>query len=65
MNCNGESALDTFKTIKINIPKSVDTGDFLRIGKKGDFINGIQGDLLLQVNLIKNKFEKVGKDCSI
>jgi len=62
VNCNGESALDTFKTIKINIPKSVDTGDFLRVGKKGDFINGIQGDLLLQVNLIKNKFEKVGKD---
>ena len=62
MNCQGEGAIDKFKNIKVTIPKSVDNGDFLRVNGKGDFINGIQGDLLVQINLIKSKYEKVGKD---
>ena len=62
VNCQGEGATDKFKNIKVTIPKSVDNGDFLRVNGKGDFINGIQGDLLVQINLIKSKYEKVGKD---
>jgi molecular chaperone DnaJ len=62
VNCQGEGAIDKFKNIKVNIPKGVDNGDFLRVNGKGDFINGIQGDLLVQINLIKSKYEKVGKD---
>tara|TARA_R110000803_G_C11924135_1_gene314683 strand:- start:84 stop:1025 length:942 start_codon:yes stop_codon:yes gene_type:complete len=62
MNCQGEGAIDKFKNIKVTIPKSVDNGDFLRVNGKGDFINGIQGDLLVQINMIKSKYEKVGKD---
>lgn len=61
-NCNGEGSLDRFNTIRINIPKSVDSGDFLRVSGKGDFINGMQGDLLIQINMTKDKYEKLGND---
>ena len=61
-NCNGEGSIDKFNTVRINIPKGVDSGDFLRVGGKGDFINGMQGDLLIQINMTKNKYEKVGND---
>jgi|TARA_R110000796_G_scaffold95432_1_gene200608 molecular chaperone DnaJ len=61
-NCNGLGSIDKFKNIKLTIPKGVDNGDFLRVGGKGDFINNIQGDLLIQINMIKSKYEKVGKD---
>ena len=62
MNCNGIGAIDKFKNVKLSIPKSVDNGDFLRVGGKGDFLNNIQGDLLIQINIIKTKYEKSGKD---
>jgi len=62
LKCNGIGSTDTFKTIKVTIPKSVDTGDFLRVRGKGDYINNIQGDLLVQINLIKSQYEKVGRD---
>ena len=62
MNCNGVGAIDKFKNIRVTIPKSVDNGDFLRVTGKGDYINGIQGDLLVQINLVKDKYEKVGRD---
>ena len=62
MNCNGEGSIDRFQTIKINIPKSVDNGDFLRVNGKGDFINGNQGDLLLQIDISRTQYEKIGKD---
>lgn len=62
MNCNGVGAIDKFKNIRVNIPKGVDNGDFLRVTGKGDYINGIQGDLLVQINLTKDKYEKIGKD---
>lgn len=62
MNCNGHGSIDRFQTVKINIPKSVDSGDFLRVSAKGDFINGLQGDLLLQIEIDRNQYEKIGKD---
>jgi len=61
-NCNGEGSIDRFQTIKINIPKSVDNGDFLRVNGKGDYINGTQGDLLLQIDISRTQYEKIGKD---
>ena len=62
MNCNGIGAIDKFKNVKLSIPKSVDNGDFLRVNGKGDFLHNIQGDLLIQINMIKTKYEKVGQD---
>jgi|TARA_R110001592_G_scaffold214974_1_gene468049 molecular chaperone DnaJ len=62
MNCNGIGSVDRFKSIKVNIPRGVDNGDFLRVTGKGDFINGIQGDLLVQITLLKSQYEKVGRD---
>jgi len=62
VSCNGIGSIEKFNNLRIKLSKSVDSGDFLRVGKKGDFINGIQGDLLLQINLTKNNYEKLGKD---
>lgn len=63
IKCNGSGSVDKFQTLKIKIPQSVDSGDFLRIKGKGDFVTGIgYGDLLLQIDISRNEFEKVGKD---
>jgi len=63
VKCNGDGLVDKFQTLKIRIPQSVDNGDFLRVKGKGDFVNNIgYGDLLLQIEITKNEFEKVGKD---
>ena len=62
LNCNGSGSIDRFKNLKMSIPKGVDNGDFLRAAGKGDYLNNIQGDLLVQINMIKSKYEKVGKD---
>lgn len=62
LSCSGEGSIDKFNTVRINIPKGVDSGDFLRVSGKGDFINGLQGDLLLQISLSKTNFEKMGND---
>lgn len=63
IKCNGRGSVDKFQTLKIKIPQSVDSGDFLRVRGKGDFINNVgYGDLLLQIEISKNEFEKVGKD---
>ena len=63
IKCNGSGSVDKFQTLKIRIPQSVDSGDFLRVRAKGDFVTNIgYGDLLLQIEVLKNEFEKVNKD---
>jgi len=63
IKCNGSGSVDKFQTLKIKIPQSVDCGDFLRVRAKGDFVTNVgYGDLLLQIEISRNEFEKVGKD---
>jgi molecular chaperone DnaJ len=63
--CKGQGASKKEEKIQVNIPRSVDNGDFLRISQKGDYNPNLKmrGDLILKVNLIdEDKYEKVGID---
>lgn len=63
-DCGGQKTKPSFANIKVNIPKNMDSGDFLRVQSKGDFYpNRGVGDLILKVNMIKQDgFEKVNTD---
>lgn len=63
-SCNGNGKKNKFENVSVDIPKNVDSGDFIRIHGKGDFdIQLGQGDLILQINMIKKDgFEKINND---
>jgi molecular chaperone DnaJ len=60
--CHGTGGRNGFKTITVNIPKSVDNGDFLRVPGSGDYsLNGGFGDVVVKINMVKDGiFEKMG-----
>jgi len=62
--CGGQKTKPSFTNVRVNIPKNVDSGDFLRLQGKGDFYPGRGiGDLILKVNMVKGEgFEKVNND---
>lgn len=61
--CNGASVNIKTETLTVNLPKGLDEGAFLRIQEKGDYTNGIFGDLVIRIKLIHNpQFEKSGND---
>lgn len=62
-SCNGNGSKETIETLKITFPRGIDDGQMLRVQQKGDYIQGMVGDLILRVKLIpKNNFEKSGND---
>ena len=62
--CNGNGHKPTFASIDINIPRSLDNGDFLRVPNAGDYQNSVGvGDLVIQIRLNPDEnFEKIGAD---
>lgn len=61
--CSGKGTLGNANEIKINIPKGIDSGQFVRIRGMGDYRNGNYGDLLIQIDLKSSGgFEKMGSD---
>jgi molecular chaperone DnaJ len=61
--CDGKGTKSSTNEVRVNIPKGSDNGQFLRLEKYGDFINGDYGDLILQVELvIQDGFEKINND---
>jgi molecular chaperone DnaJ len=63
--CYGASVINELESFKVQIPRNVDNGDFMRMKGKGDYYSPIRGrgDLILKVNLTpKDGFEKVGND---
>jgi molecular chaperone DnaJ len=62
-SCSGVGTKTNFESIKINLPKGVDDGQFFKIPEKGDFNNGFYGDLIIQA-IVDNEgdFQKMGKD---
>jgi molecular chaperone DnaJ len=61
--CSGKGTLGNANEIKINIPKGIDSGQFVRIRGMGDYRNGNYGDLLIQIELKSSEgFEKMGSD---
>jgi molecular chaperone DnaJ len=62
-NCDGRGTKPSADQISITIPKGVDSGQFLKIEKSGDFRNGEYGDLMIQIEVIsKDGYEKMNND---
>lgn len=62
-DCNATGTKPEFKTVKISIQHGVDDGEFFRLESLGDFHNGIYGNLLLKVRMVKDQvWEKNGDD---
>ena len=51
------------ETIYVSIPQGIDHGEMLEIPKKGNILNGIQGDIKIIINLNNNtSFQRDGLD---
>jgi molecular chaperone DnaJ len=63
-SCRGNSVTNTIENIKIDIPKGVDNGDFMRVSQKGDYYGNIGfGDLIIKIQVEKtDNFEKMNMD---
>jgi molecular chaperone DnaJ len=63
VSCFGTGTKDEIKNIDIKIPHGIDDGQFLRLQGMGDFKNGIFGDLIVRIQIQKEKnFEKIGNN---
>jgi molecular chaperone DnaJ len=62
-SCDGRGAKQTAGDVKFILPKGVDSGQYLKIERAGDFKNGEYGDLIIQIEVVpKGGFEKVNND---
>jgi molecular chaperone DnaJ len=62
-DCKGQGTKDFIERIRVTIPKNIDNGQMLRLSQKGDYFNGVVGDLIIRINLVnKDGFEKNGND---
>lgn len=63
ISCSGAGDKVVMETMSLNFPKNVDSGQMLRVSQKGDYSNGVVGDLILRVKLVpQNGFEKINND---
>jgi molecular chaperone DnaJ len=57
--CHGSTTTSSTETISIKLPNGIDEGQFLRVQGKGDFKDGIYGNLVVKVKVVpENNFEK-------
>jgi molecular chaperone DnaJ len=62
-NCAGNGCKETIETININFQRNINDGQMLKVPQKGDYVNGMIGDLILRVKLTpQNNFEKSNMD---
>lgn len=62
-SCSGSGNKDEIKNVEIKLPHGVDDGQFLRMQGQGDFRNGVYGDLIIRIQMEKEKnFEKFGNN---
>lgn len=58
-SCQGHTTKKTIESIKVKIPHGVTDGQFLRLQNKGDFFNGVYGNLIVRIFIEpENNFEK-------
>jgi molecular chaperone DnaJ len=61
--CDGRGTKQNAADLRIMIPKGVDSGQYLKVERAGDFKNGEYGDLVIQIELVpKDGFEKFNND---
>lgn len=57
--CHGNTTTSSVETISVKLPHGIDEGQFLRVQGKGDFKDGMYGNLVVKVKIIpENNFEK-------
>lgn len=57
--CHGSGTRKENETIKIKLPHGVDEGQFFKMQGKGDYHNGIYGNLIIKIKMVpENNFEK-------
>lgn len=63
-NCSGHGTKTNLHKITVDVPKSVDDGDFLRVPNSGDFTPNMGvGDLVVQIKLINDGvYQKMGQN---
>jgi molecular chaperone DnaJ len=62
-NCSGVGTTKKFESISVNLPKGVDEGQFFKMDQKGDFQQGMYGDLILKIEIVESEgFQKMGDD---
>lgn len=61
--CDTSGTKPTAETIKIQLPKGIDEGQFIKLQGLGDYHNGIFGNLVLQIKMSSSDgYEKIGND---
>jgi molecular chaperone DnaJ len=61
--CNGKTTTTQTDSVKIKLPHGIDDGQFLKIQGKGDYSNGMMGNLIIRVKPVpQDNFEKVNND---
>lgn len=61
--CHGQTTRSETESIKIKLPHGIDDGQFLRLQGKGDYKDGMYGNLVIRVKATpENNFEKLGDD---
>jgi molecular chaperone DnaJ len=62
-SCSGSGVKPQMENINITIPMGIDNGQYLRLEGMGDFISGMYGNLLLQIEVFgENNFDKNDND---
>jgi molecular chaperone DnaJ len=62
-SCNGNTTQSKNETISFKLPHGIDEGQFLKIQGKGDYSNGMYGNLVIRVRLNNSDdFEKYNDD---
>lgn len=61
--CDGKGIKTTTQEVNIKLPIGIDNGQYMKLEGYGDFINGVYGDLVVQVEVEpKDGFEKIDND---
>jgi DnaJ-class molecular chaperone len=61
--CHGNTTTSSTETISVKLPHGIDEGQFLRVQGKGDFKDGMYGNLVVKVKIVpENNFEKSMED---
>ena len=57
--CHGKTTVKTNETVSVKLPHGVDDGQFLRLQDKGDYKDGMYGNLVLRIKVREeNNFDK-------
>lgn len=61
--CKGQGTVEKLETVSIRLPHGIDDGQFIKVQGKGDFYNGIYGNLVIRSKVTPiDNFEKFGDD---